>query len=758
MKKQLPPFLKSPLRLSWLLAVLAALVVSIPALLAQKEKPAAPEKDGPVKADVVVYGGTPAGVAAAIAAADKGLSVVVVEMTSHIGGMISGGLVETDIGDRKTVGGTAHRFFEDIKDYYLKKYGADSRQYKACREGLMYEPSAGERIFDRWLAEKKVQVFKKYRLASVKLGKDGNIASFAADNLNGGPERLFIGKIFIDASYEGDLMAEAGVKSRIGREGRDEYGEYLAGISVGPDKGKADHRYQTYNYRVAITNDPNNRVPFPKPDKYDPSWAQPFAERVKKLNLKEFSDLLIDGEARVGPNQKWDLNWGDLGGANDGYADGDWGTRERIADRYRDHFLSGLYFLQNSPDLPKEWLENMKKWGLPKDEFVDTGHFPYQMYIRQARRMVGQYILTEHDLTTDRYKPDGVCSGSYGIDCHAVRLVLVDGKRVMDLTPHYYVSAYDIPYATLVPKDEPGQPKNLLVPVCLSTSHVAYCSVRMEPVYMMLGQAAGNAAWLALKNGQPVQEIDVKELRDILRNEGAILDSAYSPQVRIAATPEHPKPGETVEFSVVSDEVRAPLKNIWWDFEGNGKVSAQGEKATVTFEQEKVYNVSLLIEDENGRRRLVAKDIPVGGAHPLDITIDDADAVKTGRWDGTYPSSKGHPDVFIGPGMRYELVGATARDDTITFQPTLSKTGRYEVSMAYRPAKGQSDAALVKVAHAGGEAEVKVDQTKETTPFPFVSLGEFRFEKGDKGFLTLSNPSSEGKVVVDGARWTWIGE
>jgi hypothetical protein len=196
-------------------------------------------------------------------------------------------------------------------------------------------------------------------------------------------------------------------------------------------------------------------------------------ERVRKNNLKEFSDLLINGAERAGPNRKWDLNWGDLAEANEGYADGDWATRERIAARYRDHFLSGLWYLQNDPSLPAEWLQNMKKWGLPKDEFVDTGHFPHQMYIRQARRMVGEYVLTQNDLTQDHYKPDGVCAGSYGIDCHLVRRV-PDGKKLLaDFTPHYYVAPYDIPYRSLIPKNEPGQPKNLLVPVALSTTHVA---------------------------------------------------------------------------------------------------------------------------------------------------------------------------------------------------------------------------------------------------------------------------------------------
>lgn len=721
---------------------------------------ASAQNEKPVTADVVIFGGTPAGVAAAVAAADKGLSVVVVDMTHHIGGMISGGLVETDIGDRATVGGFAHRFFEEIKNYYREKYGADSKQFKACRDGLMYEPSAGEKIFDRMLAEKKVQVFKRYHLASVAKDKDGNIASFTAAHLDNGGQQIFAGKIFIDATYEGDLMAEAGVDSRIGREGRDEYGEYLAGIGVGPDKGKADGLYQTYNFRVCITADPTNCVAFPKPNNYDPTWAIPFGERIKKQGLKVFSDLLIGGAKRAGPNDKFDLNWGDIAAANAGYADGNWAVRDHIAARYRDNFLSGLYYLQNSPDLPKAWLENKDKWGLPKDEFIYSGHFPHQMYIRQARRMVGEYLLTEKDLTQNRYKPDGVCAGSYGIDCHAVQKIEVDGKTLTDFTSHFYVASYDIPYATLVPKDRPGQPKNLLVPVCLSTTHVPYCSVRMEPVYMMLGQAAGNAAWLASKNAIAVQKVDVKELRNVLRKEGALLDCAYQPQVRVSWTPKNPKPGEPVKFSVIEDEVRTPLEHIWWDFAGNGKISATGANAQTAFKLNKTYPVSLLVEDKENRRRWVAVEVPVGAAERTDVTIDDFDAERSGRWDGNFPKTKDRvPDVFTGPGMSYELMKeGTVSKVSATFRPKLIRSGRYEVSLAFRPAKGQAKATSVVIKHAGGEAKLKIDQTKETTPFPFVSLGEFRFNKGGDASLTLMNTAAGGRVVMDGARWTWLGD
>ncbi len=498
-----------PLRLLGKVALALSFASTVPLTITQA-------KD----AEVIVYGGTPAGVMAAVAAARQGHTVALIDLNNHIGGMISGGLVNTDIGDRKTVGGLAKEFLERAVQYYAHKYGKDSPQLAACKNWRKFEPHVAELVFDQMISEQpRITVWKRHRYHSVMV-ESGRITALVVDDLAGGSTRTFTGDVFIDASYEGDLMAGARVPYRVGREAREEYDEPLAGISVGPDKGKADKGVMAYNYRVSITGRTENRVLFPKPANYDPEpWRQKYGPRIASGKIKTFGNLFI---SKPGANEKHDANWCDLAGGSAGYPDGDWDTRAQIEARHRDYFLSLLYFLQNDPDLPEAFHASAQQWGLPKDEFTDNGHFPFQLYVREARRMVGSYTLRESDLTKDRSKLDGVCAGSYGVDCHVVQILTLNGKEVADRTPHILVKPYDIPYGCLTPR-EPG---NLLVPVCCSATHVAYCSLRMEPTYMMLGHAAGDAAHLAIAGQTAVQKVDVKALRELLRKEGAVLDAA----------------------------------------------------------------------------------------------------------------------------------------------------------------------------------------------------------------------------------------
>ena len=485
----------------------------------------------PVETEVCVYGGTPAGVMAAVAAARHGHSVALIDINNHVGGMISGGLVNTDIGDRKTVGGLADEFLKRAVQYYSDKDGPHSPQLRACKNGRKFEPHVAEAVFDAMLAEQKgVQVFHRLRYRSVALdGVDGkrmpaskpptqSITALTVEDPRDGSTRTFTAKVFIDASYEGDLMAGAGVPYRVGREGREEFNETVAGISVGPEKGKADKGVMAYNYRVSITGITENRVLFPKPEHYDPEpWRARYGPRIASGKIRGFGKLFI---SKPGANGKHDANWCDLTGGGADYPEGDWATRAKIEARHRDYFLSLLYWLQNDPELPEAFHADAQKWGLPKDEFMDSGHFPFQLYVREARRMTGRYVLRESDLTQNRIKPDGVCSGSYGVDCHIVQRLAINGKLVADRTPHISVQPYDISYACLTPPTT--RPGNLLVPVCCSATHVAYCSLRMEPTYMMLGHAAGDAAHLALAGRTTVQKVDVPQLRELLRQEGAV--------------------------------------------------------------------------------------------------------------------------------------------------------------------------------------------------------------------------------------------
>lgn len=718
--------------------------------------------------EVVVYGGTPAGIMAAISAARQGHEVALVEINAHVGGMVSGGLVATDMGDRATVGGLADDFFKRIVKYYSDKYGADSKELKAARKGATFEPHVAEIIFEEMLKEQpRITVWKKHRYKATQIDADrskpGNcVTALVVDDLGTNSVRTFTGDVFVDASYEGDLMAGAKVGYRIGRESRSEYGEKLAGVSMGPKEqiGMGDHRTQAYNYRVSVTSNTANRVLFPKPEHYDPSSFVPTdGKRVKAGLAKGFGNFFTTID-KAHPGAKYDANWGDSAGNSEGYADGDWATRERIAARIRDHFQSRLYYLQNDPELPEDFRTEARTWGLPKDEFTDNGHWPFQLYVREGRRMVGAYVLRESDLTQDRWKADGIATGSYGIDCHVVQHLREEGRLVPEHTRHVAVNNYDIPYRSLVPPDV----ENLLVPVCVSATHIAYCSLRMEPVYMMLGQAAGNAAHLALADKKPVQKVDTKKLREILLKEGAVLDAGYQPQLRLTWTPARPKAGEKVIFKAVpTSRTKEALTSIQWDFAGNGTIGGEGERVVHTFDVEKVHSVSLLVTDAAGRRRLLAADVPVGIAEPLDVTLDDFDADLRGRWNGTFPDYiAGLPlrysDVFHGPGIHRDMVvRGKVPPARAHFQPVLPRDGRYQVCLAFRPSKAQATNTPVLIKHAKGNTKLALDQRKETTPFHWVPVGEFEFKAGSAGFLEVSNGGADGRVAIDGARWIWLG-
>jgi hypothetical protein len=280
--------------------------------------------------DLVVYGATPAGVMAAVAAARHGQTVVLLERQGHLGGIISGGLVGTDTGARETVGGLADEFFKRIAKYYLDKYGPNSRQVAHCKNGLKYEPHVAEAIFERLLAEQKtIAVRKRHRLHSVEMnGRE--ITAIEVDiltdkDLPGGARQRIPGRMFIDASYEGDLMAAAHVPYRIGRESRSEYGELLAGVTLGPKEllGAGDHRTQAYNYRVPLTFNPEKRALFPKPEHYDPEpWRTTYGARIKRLHLERFAQLFTAfNDDKVIPNNKIGTNWCDLLGGSEGYAE-----------------------------------------------------------------------------------------------------------------------------------------------------------------------------------------------------------------------------------------------------------------------------------------------------------------------------------------------------------------------------------------------------------------------------------------------------
>jgi hypothetical protein len=365
-------------------------------------------------------------------------------------------------------------------------------------------------------------------------------------------------RIFADASYEGDLMAQSGVSFTWGREGSAQYGEALAGVrsetplhqflvdlpaggaAVSPDRGEpgaADRKVQSYNFRLILSHDPSNQAPYPKPERYDPQHYELLGRLLHAMDLKLGRPQKMGEVLSIGPipNQKADIN--NQGAVSTDYIGKSWeypnATYQRRDEIRRDHeeYTQGLlYFLAHDPRVPDSLRKELNEWGPAKDEFTDNGNFPHQIYIREARRMVGEYVMTQKDIQTELTKADAIAMGTYNSDSHNVqRVVNRDGFLRNEGDMQVAVKPYQIPYRMLLPRKQEAQ--NLLVPVCFSASHVAYSTLRMEPQYMMIGQAAGVAAALAIQTGRAVQDIDREELRRILVRQGAILEYEASPQM-----------------------------------------------------------------------------------------------------------------------------------------------------------------------------------------------------------------------------------
>jgi hypothetical protein len=521
--------------------------------------------------DLVVYGGTSAGVVAAVQAKRMGKSVIVVCPDRHLGGLSSGGLGFTDTGDKSVIGGLAREFYHRVWLHYQEpetwrwqaqtEYGGKGQGTPAVdgdrRTMWIFEPHVAERIFEEWVVEYRIPVQRGEYLDRERgvRKRDGRIVSIRT--LKG---KTYRGRMFIDATYEGDLLAAAGVSYHVGRESQATYGEKWNGVQTGvlhhrhhfgavktpisPYKtpgdpksglvarvsaeppgeyGSGDRRIQAYCFRMCLSDHPQNRVPFPKPPGYNPDQYELLA-RVFATGWRETFDKFDPI-----PNRKTDTNnHGPISTDNIGYNyDYPEATYERRREILKEHevYQKGLmYFLSHDPRVPEDVREAMSRWGLAKDEFVDNGNWPHQAYIREARRMVGAYVMTEHELLKTRPTPDPVGMGSYTIDSHNVQRYI---------TPEGFVQnegdigvptngPYQIAYGSLTPRK--ADCGNLLVPVCVSSSHIAFGSIRMEPVFMILGQSAATAAMLALDARQAVQDLPYSRLSEKLLADGQILE------------------------------------------------------------------------------------------------------------------------------------------------------------------------------------------------------------------------------------------
>ncbi len=495
--------------------------------------------------DVLVYGATAGGVMAAVAAAEEGASAVLVAENAHVGGMVTGGLGKSDVERAEgIIGGCAARLFAAIGAHY-----GDPVAHR-------FEPSVAEAVMRRMVDDAGVAVTFADPLDAVEV-QGGHIECV---RLASGTE--VAPRVVIDASYEGDLLRAAGVTHVVGREGRERYAEPLAGrvellpnphqfrrtfsaLATGDDllpmvrpyadlapTGGADGLVQSYCYRICLTDDPRNRLPFAPPPGYDP---QRYVLLDRYLDVirddATMPDLLGIGRTR---NGKADVNSHgpvstNLLGASHPYPTATRLERERIAAEHRTWAQGLLYLLATDAAVPARIRDELAAFGLPRDEFADTDHWPNQLYVREAARMVGEHVLTQHDLRSDRTVPDAIGMGGYNVDIREVQWVAAPIYRFPDIHPEVmtegYLSApvepYPIPYRSLLPQRD--ECSNLIVPVCISASHVAFSSFRMEPQYMIAGEAAGVAAAMAAPDTRAVHDVDIEGLQARLRRRGAIL-------------------------------------------------------------------------------------------------------------------------------------------------------------------------------------------------------------------------------------------
>ncbi len=513
--------------------------------------------------DVVVVGGTPGGIMAAIAASREGKTVALLERSEHIGGLPANGLGATDIATRGATTGLFAEFVGHVRKHYADTYGPQSEQVRACSDGYHFEPHVAALVLDRMLQPERdrVTVLTRRQFDALPRNVDmegGTIRSIAVTNRDTRKTERYAAQVFIDATYEGDLGAAAGVPFSIGREGQDEYNEIGAGrlfkLWDGPElegtTHQADQAVQAYNYRLCLTNDPDNRLLPQRPrrydrrdyvslidDVYDGTYAgvgmlqvTPDMQAANRAHLEAGGTTQIPGDpwgiAKVTnmvdlPNRKTDANnqhlaliSTDLPEENWPWPTADWRWRDRFAQRLKDYTLGLLWFAQNDEALPEAFRQAVREWGLAKDEYADNGHFPRQVYVREGRRLHGLHRFTAGDAlpTAEGQRPPlyatSITSSHYALDSHAVRK-REPGKIALDGFFSYPSAVYTVPYGVIVPQGV----SNLLIPVPASATHVGFSTLRMEPCWMALGQAAGTAASLAIDGGKTVPEVPVDELQ-----------------------------------------------------------------------------------------------------------------------------------------------------------------------------------------------------------------------------------------------------
>jgi hypothetical protein len=518
-------------------------------------------------ADIVIYGGTCAAVTAAVQADRMGKSVVIVCPEKHLGGMSSGGLGFTDTGDKSVIGGLSREFYHRLWLHYQQpeswrwqkpeEFGNRGQGTPAIdlerRTMWIFEPHAAEQVFEDFVTEYGIPVYRDEWLDRECGVRRDCLRITSITTLSG---KTFAGRMFVDATYEGDLLAAAGVSYHVGREANDRYGEQYNGVQkdvrhhghyfktpVSPyrvpgdpssgllprispelpgDNGQGDERIQAYCFRMCLTQVQGNRIAFARPEGYDPKQYE-LLLRVLAAGWREvFAKFDAIPNAKTDTNNHGPFSTDNIG-MNYDYPEASYARRREILREHETYQKGLMYFLANDPRVPQDVREPMSRWGLAADEFADNGGWPYQIYVREARRMIGRYVMTENDCLVRRQTPESVGMGSYVMDSHNVQRYVtsegfVQNEGDVGVSPP---RAYQIAFGSLTPRQE--ECVNLLAPVCISSSHIAYGSIRMEPVFMILGQSAATAAVFAINADCPVQKVNYRNLRDRLLADGQVL-------------------------------------------------------------------------------------------------------------------------------------------------------------------------------------------------------------------------------------------
>ena len=669
--------------------------------------------------DIVIYGGTSAAMSAAVQIKKMGKSVVIVSPDKYLGGLSSSGLGWTDSGKKEAIGGIARDFYHRVWRHYqsvdswkwqkMDDYGNRGQGSPAIdgdrRTMWIFEPNVAELIFNSWVKENDLEVYRDEWLDREKgvVKKEGRIVSISTLSGN-----VFSGNVFIDCSYEGDLMAAAGVSYFVGRESNAVYGETLSGVQtknarshqfigkVDPfvikgdptsgllarisneapgAEGSGDSKMQAYNFRLCLTQVEENRLPFPKPEQYDPSEYELLLRTLEKGSKHVF------GKFDPVPNGKTDTNnhgpfSTDNIGMNYLYPEASYAKRREIILEHELYQKGYFYFLCNDPRVPEDIRRKMNTWGLAKDEFKSNGNWPHQIYVREARRMVSDFVMTESHLRGLKETPRPIGMGSYNMDSHNVQRYVVqdeNGSAYVLNEGDIQVNPggpYQISYDCIIPQKKDCS--NILVPVCVSSSHIAFGSIRMEPVFMILAQSAATAAVISLEDQVSVQDVSYEKLKTKLLNDGQILELDKPNRLAL---------GKGVDPSSFSGLV------------------VDGDE--LSFEGDWVKSTSLR----------------------------------------PFIGSSYYHDGNGGKGMR-----------SACFPFQAPKDGLHEILVSYVASINRAGSVRYEMIDEKGLSKVVVDQRKKaSTNELWHSLGSFVFVKGKKYDLKVFNEDTEGYVIVDAA-------